>query len=232
MKYDVIYADPPWSYSNKKSNGAADTHYETMRLADLKAMPVADIAADSAVLFMWWTPPLAKEAIALVEAWGFTLKNMCAFTWCKLNQNAAKNIQQKPDAGALSGDDMLRLVIEQTAMGLGNYTRSNAESCLVAIRGPALERASKSVKQMILAPLSRHSAKPPETRDLINQLYPQAVKLEMFARTSSPGWHTFGNDPAMQYNLSYDGTTFSVPQTSKFSRAKRKPRTKGVSLKG
>lgn len=216
MKYQVIYADPPWSYQNKASNGTADNHYDTLDLPGLKAMPVADIAEDDAVLFMWWTPPMAPEALELVAAWGFTLKNMCAFTWCKLNLRTTDNIKKSLSDGP---DAALAAVISQTFMGLGNYTRSNAESCLVAVRGKGVARESKSVKQMVLAPISAHSSKPAEVRQGIDQLYPGSRRLEMFARTAPDGWYTFGNEPGIRYDLRYSDGQFHAPT---FKRARRK----------
>ena len=71
MNYSLIYADPPWEYSNTCSNGAAEDHYETMKLIDIKRLPVWELAAEDAVLAMWFTGTHTREAIALAEAWGF-----------------------------------------------------------------------------------------------------------------------------------------------------------------
>jgi N6-adenosine-specific RNA methylase IME4 len=54
-KYSLIYADPPWSYGNTISNGAAADHYSTMKLIDIKRLPVWELAAENAVLAMWYT---------------------------------------------------------------------------------------------------------------------------------------------------------------------------------
>lgn len=54
-RYSLIYADPPWSYGNNISNGAAVDHYSTMRLIDLKRQPVWEVASENAVLAMWYT---------------------------------------------------------------------------------------------------------------------------------------------------------------------------------
>ncbi|WP_233436561.1 MT-A70 family methyltransferase [Raoultella ornithinolytica] len=85
-RYSLIYADPPWSYGNTISNGAAADHYSTMRLVDLKRLPVWEVAAENAVLAMWYTGTHNQEAIELAEAWGFTVRTMKGFTWVKLNQ--------------------------------------------------------------------------------------------------------------------------------------------------
>ena len=93
-KYRLIYADPPWAYGNNISNGAAADHYSTMRLIDLKRLPVWDLADENAVLAMWYTGTHNLEAIELAEAWGFTVRTMKAFTWVKLNQLAEGRINK------------------------------------------------------------------------------------------------------------------------------------------
>lgn len=91
-KYSLIYADPPWAYGNTISNGAAVDHYSTMRLIDLKRLPVWELADENAVLAMWYTGTHNQEAIELAEAWGFTVRTMKLFTWVKLNQLAELRI--------------------------------------------------------------------------------------------------------------------------------------------
>ena len=87
-KYNIIYADPPWSYRDKCNAGhrGACYKYQTMTLDEIKALPVADIAAENCLLAMWWVPPQPKEALEVVEAWGFTFKTMKGFTWHKLTK--------------------------------------------------------------------------------------------------------------------------------------------------
>lgn len=80
MKYSLIYADPAWEYVNTISNGAANNHYGTMKLIDMKRLPVWDLAADDAVLAMWFTGNHTREAIELAEAWGFKVRTMKGFT--------------------------------------------------------------------------------------------------------------------------------------------------------
>lgn len=65
-KYSVIYADPPWRYSDRKCNGNAEDHYPTMKLEDICNLPVKDLAADDCVLFLWATYPMLKEAEVLI----------------------------------------------------------------------------------------------------------------------------------------------------------------------
>lgn len=198
-KYSLIYADPCWSYDNKGTRAKADNHYSTMNLTDLKRLPVWELAADDAVLAMWWVPPMPLEAIQLAEAWGFKVKNMCLFTWHKLNQCAEQNIQTEIDARKkrrkpIAAGDLLTLIDEQTRMGLGNYTRSNAENVLVAVKGKGIPRLQADIKQMILAPIGAHSAKPEECRRRLERLYGDVPRIELFSRGDDPAWHHWGNE--------------------------------------
>ena len=102
-KYQIIYADPPWSYDDKALNrGGAERHYSTMRLEDICALPVAEIAADDALLFMWGAWPKLFEAKAVIEAWGFEFKT-CAFVWVKTNKRT--NPDQWGSLGVFAGEE-------------------------------------------------------------------------------------------------------------------------------
>lgn len=171
-QYDIILADPPWSYRDKANSGkrGAEHKYPCMSLDDLKQLPVQDIAADNCVLFMWHVPVMPLEAIALVQAWGFRLVNMKAFTWHKLNRRALTSF-----------------------MGMGNWTRANTEDCLIAVRGRP-KRKSAAVRQVIESPIGRHSEKPAETRDRIVQLIGNVPRIELFARQRADGWDAWGNE--------------------------------------
>lgn len=206
-KYALIYADPAWSYDNKGSRAKADNHYPTMSITDLKRLPVWDLAADDAILAMWWVPPMPLEAIQLAEAWGFKVKNMCLFSWHKLNKLAEKHIDRKladwmatismseaDDCWALTGADILTMIAEQTRMGLGNYTRSNVENVLVAVKGKGLPRLQADIKQMVMAPIGEHSVKPTEIREALEKLYGDVKRIELFSRSDAEGWDHWGNE--------------------------------------
>lgn len=195
-KYALIYADPAWSYDNKGSRAKADNHYPTMSITDLKRLPVWDLAADDAILAMWWVPPMPLEAIQLAEAWGFKVKNMCLFSWHKLNKLAEKHIDtflQSHD-DTVTAADLLAIVNEQTRMGLGNYTRSNVENVLVAVKGKGLSRLQADIKQMVMAPIGEHSVKPAEIREALEKLYGDVKLIELFSRSDAEGWDHWGNE--------------------------------------
>lgn len=87
-KYRVIYADPPWQYGDERSggnHGGAIDHYSTITIKELKNMPVASLAEDDSILFLWATAPLLPEALELINAWGFKYKTH--FIWDKIRHN-------------------------------------------------------------------------------------------------------------------------------------------------
>jgi N6-adenosine-specific RNA methylase IME4 len=172
MKFGAIYGDPPWSfevYSGKGKQRSAERHYDTMTLDAIKALPIAALAADDCALFMWAVLPDLPGALAVLEAWGFIYKTV-AFTWVKQNK---------------SGEGLFS--------GMGYWTRSNSEICILATRG-APKRLATDVHQIIMAPVGEHSRKPGEARSRIEQLV-GGPYLELFARGKArPGWDTWGNE--------------------------------------
>ena len=170
-RYSIIYADPPWTYDNPKNNDPkmGGITYPTMTIDDICALPVARLAERDCALFLWATMPKLKEALKTIEAWGFTYIS-CAFCWVKQNSNGS---------GIYSG--------------LGHWTNGNAELCLFAKKGHP-KRVAKNVKQIVLAPRGRHSAKPAEVRDRIVALMGDLPRIELFARDCADGWDYFGNE--------------------------------------
>ncbi|EHN8865630.1 DNA methyltransferase [Enterobacter hormaechei] len=196
-KYSLIYADPPWSYGNTISNGAAADHYSTMKLIDIKRLPVWELAAENAVLAMWYTGTHNQEAIELAEAWGFTVRTMKGFTWVKLNHNAELRINKALAEGEVTDFyDFLDLLNAETRMNGGNHTRANTEDLLIATRGAGLERKHAGIKQVVYSPLGAHSEKPWEVRHRLELLYGDVPRIELFSRSAAPGWHHWGNQCA------------------------------------
>ena len=172
-KYQIIYADPPWSFktwSDKGKGKSADNHYSVMNKQDIQNLCVQDICEDNAVLMLWVTAPCLIEGIGLIEKWGFTYKTI-AFTWVKKNKKA-----------------------DSWFWGMGYYTRSNAEFCLLATKGKTLPRISHSVHSVIDAPIRRHSQKPDIVRDKIVELMGDLPRIELFARDKHKGWDSWGNE--------------------------------------
>lgn len=180
-RYDVIYADPPWHFkvwSNKGAGRSPEIHYETQSINFLKDMNIAALCNPNCVLFMWVTFPCLSQGLELGKAWGFTYKTV-AFTWVKTNRNNTNAF-----------------------IGMGYYTRANAEIVLLFTKGKPLERKAKDVSQVLISPRSRHSEKPNEIRKRIVRLFGDVPRLELFARQSTSnatenifeGWDVFGNE--------------------------------------
>ena len=173
-QYRVILADPPWQYrvwneDTSAAHGAAKHHYPTMTLGTIKALPVAALADRNAALLLWVTMPCLPQGLQVMEAWGFEFKTT-AFTWVKLNRNGTP------------------------FLGLGHYTRGNAELCLLGTRG-RIRRQSASVPQVLFAGKRQHSRKPDEQYDRIMRLF-AGPYCEVFARQRWPGWDVWGNQTA------------------------------------
>ncbi|MGX5913910.1 MT-A70 family methyltransferase [Aliidiomarina sp. Khilg15.8] len=173
MKYRIIYADPPWKFRNKRTGGSmksgADAQYPTMTLEQMKALDVESLCAKDCVLVMWYVSSQPQDALDLAKAWGFTLKTMNGFIWVKLTKRFLQ------------------------FFGMGSWTRGGAECALIATRGRP-KAASKSIRQVRLAVIGRHSEKPAEFRDDVVSLCGDEHRLEMFARAEAPGWDVFGNE--------------------------------------
>lgn len=168
-RYGIIYADPPWSYQDKKKNrGGAEKHYRTMKLEDLKALPVPKLCADDSILFMWATFPKLEEALELMEAWGFKYRTV-GFTWVKRNKR-----------------------VPSWFWGMGSWTRSNAEVCLIGIKGKP-QRIGKGVHSVLDSPLRGHSQKPEEARERILELMGDLPRIELFSREHVDGWSSWGH---------------------------------------
>lgn len=211
--FDIILADPPWLYAHRKAcgsaskfGGGAGKHYPVMKEADLQAIPVSQIAAPNALLFMWATWPHLETALRLIRAWDFKYVT-CGFDWFKIEK---------------SGDFFF---------GVGFYAKSNSEFVLLARRGKPLKPATQAVSSAFEdwadypteqfkaeRPGRQHSRKPQIVLQRISQMYPAQRKLEMFARRAYPGWVAWGNEltsvPLLE-TVNLDPAPLAVPSTGK-----------------
>lgn len=190
MKFDVILADVPWQFRvwNKDTGHGrtAEAHYPTMSLDQICALPVADLAAPNAALFFWGVWPSIFDAQTVIEAWGFTYKTL-AFEWIKLNKRW--DTKFLPMLSHTGYDLLYKLFF----MGMGYYTRANPEPCLLAIKGK-MPVAVRNERNLLIAPIRKHSQKPQEQYEKIERLYPNGRYLELFARHAQPGWVSWGNE--------------------------------------
>ena len=168
-KYQIILADPPWNYSDQGCQGTMANHYKGMKIKDICDLPIKNISDKNCILFLWTTYPMLKEALQVIEKWGFTYKSI-AFQWLKLNKKNKKPFY-----------------------GLGRWTRGNTEPCLLATKGKP-KRMSAGVFQLIQQPRTKHSEKPQEARDKIIQLMGDIPRIELFAREKTEGWDVWGDE--------------------------------------
>lgn len=178
MKYGAILADPPWAYAMRSDKGydkSPEAHYSTMPLDQIKALPVSHLAGPDCLLFMWSTWPHLAQAMAVMQAWGFTF--ITGGSWTK------------------------RTPLGKAAFGTGYVLRSSTEPFLVGRLGSP-QITSRSERNLIEAAeipdgiesLRReHSRKPPEMRQMIERLLPRAHCAELFAREPWAGHDVWGN---------------------------------------
>jgi len=178
-KYRTIYADPPWQFQNRTGKVAPEhrrlTRYETMRLDDIKALPVAELAEEKSHLYLWVPNALLPEGLEVMKAWGFEYKTN--IIWEKIRHDGA------PDG-----------------RGVGFYFRNVTEMLLFGIRGGknrTLDPARSQVN-IIRSVKREHSRKPDEVIPLIEACSPGPY-LELFARGDRPGWDMWGNQAVEGY---------------------------------
>lgn len=170
-KYQIIYADPPWSYQNGGvPQGGVNYQYKTMSSETIKKLPINEIADSTSVLMMWATFPKLQEALEVIKAWGFEYKTL-GFSWLKTNKDGSP------------------------FFGIGYYAKSNQEVCLLAVKGKAHSLVkSNSVSSFVSTGRTKHSEKPQVFRDKIIELFGDIPRIELFARQKTEGWDAWGNE--------------------------------------
>ncbi|MCL1946131.1 MAG: MT-A70 family methyltransferase [Chitinivibrionia bacterium] len=181
-KYDIIYADPPWDYGGKmqfdrsarkdvnvdwQNNifiSAANFKYPTLKISELKKIPVYEITKDDSLLFMWVTNPHLAQGIELGQAWGFEYKTV-AFIWDKMSHNPGQYTMSYCE---------LCLVFKKGRI--------------------PTPRGSRNEKQLISQPRNKHSEKPIEVLKSIERMFPTQDKIELFARNKPENWDVWGLD--------------------------------------
>jgi N6-adenosine-specific RNA methylase IME4 len=176
--FGAILADPPWRFEPWAHNGnnarPASAHYDVMISDEIAALPVADLAAENCVLFIWITWPQLQDSLDVIKRWGFEYKT-CAFAWIKAHAGQME----------LFTDDIAPQI------GMGYWTRANSEVCLLATRGQP-KRLNADVRQAIITPRREHSRKPEGIHARIERLV-AGPYLELFARQQRPDWTCWGD---------------------------------------
>lgn len=171
-RYGCIAADPPWQFRtwSKKGEGRSPD-YPVMSMDEIKALPVADLAADNCALLLWVTNPTLPQGLEVLARWGFVYKSI-AFCWAKTTTRTDSTWAPKYH------------------IGLGYWSRANVELCLLGVRGKP-KRLARDVRQLIVSPRREHSRKPEEFYSSAERLV-AGPYLELFSRTDRPNWTTWG----------------------------------------
>ena len=166
--YDVILADPPWAYRNKRTGGSmisgASQKYPTMSVEEICALPIGEIAARDSVLFLWVTTPMMEEGLQVMRAWRFKYKTK--IYWRKI-----------------------------MSLGMGFWFRGQVEELWLGVRG-RVKAFRLQECNIIQTKVLRHSQKPYEFRCLIERatMGLPGKRIELFARNKYPGWDAWGNE--------------------------------------
>ena len=178
-KYQIIYADPPWNFGNRMYSSNKNDHhrkitraYPVMKTKDICELNIKNITDNDCVCFMWTADAFIKDAINVMEAWGFKYKTV-AFIW-----------QKKEKSG-------------KQVCYMGQWTMKNCEIVLLGTKGKMTQYLkSRKVRQLQEAERIRtiHSRKPMIIRDKIFEMFGDIPRIELFARQKTEGWDVWGNE--------------------------------------
>ena len=183
IKFHTVLADPPWRFLNRTGKVAPEhrrlNRYDTMKLSEIKSLPVSDITREPAHLYLWVPNALLPEGIEVLRAWGFEYKSN--IVWHKIRKDGG------PDG-----------------RGVGFYFRNVTELVLFGVRGKNARTLAPGRRQVnFLATQKReHSRKPDELYSVI-EACSKGPFLEMFARDTRKGWTGWGNQ-ADNYEISWE----------------------------
>lgn len=190
-KFQTVLADPPWQFQNRTGKMAPEhkrlNRYPTMRLEDIKSLPVGQVAAENSHLYLWVPNALLPEGLEVMKAWGFQYKTN--IIWEKVRKDGA------PDG-----------------RGVGFYFRNVTEILLFGVRGSNFRTLSPARTQVNLVRSQKreHSRKPDEMIELIEACSPGPY-LELFARGERENWTLWGNQANAEYKP--DWPTYSATST-------------------
>lgn len=168
--FDVIMADPPWSFENWSEGGNAKNakaQYRCLPTEEIMAMPVGHLAAGDCWLWLWATYPMLRDAMRVMDAWGF--RYVTGGPWVKRGRSG------------------------KLAMGTGYVLRSCSEIFLLGANGSP-KTFNRSTRNVIEAPRRQHSRKPDEAYEKAERLFGPARRVDLFSRQTRPGWVSWGDD--------------------------------------
>ena len=174
--FGVIVADPPWSFSDKlKYSGdvkrAADSFYPTLNLAEIKKLPIGELAAENCILALWVPSAFLQAGMDVMSEWGFNYKQL--WIWGKTSKKNPLNL----------------------AFGMGRLARNCHEPLLVGVKGKYTKfLKDHSQRNLFMHPTMKHSQKPESIQTSLDKMFPEWDKLEVFARRDRAGWTCIGNE--------------------------------------
>jgi len=206
-KFSLLAADPPWIFKDKLTmsdvaRGAA-ANYPTLTVDELCLLPVAEVAADQALLALWCPSTLLEDGLRVMKAWGFDYKQ--TWIWVKTTEGrgwlsrflAGRGLAPGLIGSAVKALEGLHIVHPNgrgLAFGMGHLGRNCHEVVLIGTRGRVGSLVdSRRERTVMLAPNLRHSRKPNELQRRLERLIPQGKRLELFARRSLANWTTVGD---------------------------------------
>lgn len=189
-RFKTILADPPWRFMNRSCVGSPDNtkafRYNTLPLQEICNMPVQQIAAENAHLYLWVPNALLGEGLKVMKEWGFKYKTN--IVWHKVRKDG------EPDGS-----------------GLGGYFRNATEVVLFGVRGSLRTlRAGRTQVNIIKSRRREHSRKPDELYNIIENCS-LSPYLELFARGTHSGWHAWG-DQAKNYKITWNTHKYNSQQ--------------------
>lgn len=177
-KYQIIYADPPWSYGSKSAvNNTTGSkikklseHYNSMSTSDICNLPIKEILDNDSCCFMWFTSSHGEDAYRVMRSWGFKPIKII-FVWEKVTKNGT------------------------TCQNVGPWTMGNYEYVLFGTKG-AMTKHKKinNIPEKVVAKRTKHSKKPKKIRNNIELLFGDLTRIELFAREKTEGWDVWGNE--------------------------------------
>ena len=178
-RYACLLADPPWQFINRTGKVAPEhrrlSRYGTMNVDAISALPIADICAPTAHLYLWVPNALLPDGLRVMAQWGFQYKSN--IVWRKIRKDG--------------GSD---------GRGVGFYFRNVTEVILFGVRGKNARTLQPSRTQVNYLETRKreHSRKPDEIYPIIEACSP-GPRLELFARGTRPGWMVWGNEAEESY---------------------------------
>ncbi len=214
MKYDVVVADPPWPFSDKlrmsKVKRGAEDQYKILSVSDIKKLKVEEVSSPDAVLALWVPSSMLQEGLDVMEAWGFEQKQ--TFIWVKhkklplgelskeikawgkrllANEKWPWSVQEEIKwIGEFVNDFDVNQIL---AFYMGRLFRQTHEVALIGVRGKVYDQLQNKSQRSVLLDINfKHSAKPEGLQNRLDLMFPNANKLEMFARRDRDGWTCVG----------------------------------------